>query len=25
MVTFVFHRSGLTWRLARLEIPSLTK
>ncbi|HWC72606.1 MAG TPA: DUF2939 domain-containing protein [Gemmatimonadales bacterium] len=22
-VTFVFHRSGITWRLARLEIPSL--
>ena len=25
MVTFVFHRTGLTWRLERLEIPSLTK
>ena len=25
MVTFVFHRSGLTWRLERLDIPSLTK
>jgi hypothetical protein len=25
MVTFVFHRSGFSWRLARLEIPSLTK
>lgn len=24
-VTFVFHRSGLTWRLARLEIPGLTR
>lgn len=24
-VTFVFHRSGLSWRLAQLEIPSLTK
>ena len=25
MVTFVFHRSGLSWRLAQLEIPSLTR
>jgi hypothetical protein len=25
VVTFVFHRTGLSWRLARLEIPSLTK
>jgi hypothetical protein len=24
MVTFVFHRSGLSWRLARLDVPSLT-
>jgi Protein of unknown function (DUF2939) len=24
-VTFVFHRSGLSWRLTRLEIPSLTQ
>jgi len=23
-VTFVFHRSGVSWRLAQLEIPSLT-
>jgi hypothetical protein len=25
MVTFVFHRSGLSWRLAQLDIPSLSK
>ena len=25
LVTFLFHRSGLSWRLARLDIPSLTK
>lgn len=25
VVTFVFHRSGLSWRLAQLDIPSLTK
>jgi hypothetical protein len=24
-VTFVFHRSGLSWRLARLEIPGLVQ
>ena len=24
LVTFLFHRSGTTWRLARLDIPSLT-
>ena len=24
-VTFLFHRNGLTWRLARLDIPSLTR
>jgi len=25
LVTFVFHRTGLSWRLAQLDIPSLTK